>query len=157
MAWAPGGVHRIMERELRDQHEIENRRRAKYDADHGDPAVVQTNQDRQPRSQVVLPERSGHSAPREVTPARGSGDDLALNAFPALDARFKRVEYPDNFKPNIKSYDGRSDPNIWLSTYYVTVKAAGGGFDHMTAYFPLVMGKSPSLWLNNLEPGSIKT
>jgi hypothetical protein len=32
-----------------------------------------------------------------------------------------------------------------LSTYYITVKAAGGNFDHMAAYFPLVMGDTPSL------------
>jgi hypothetical protein len=57
--------------------------------------------------------------------------------------------------PNIQKYDGRSDPNIWLSTYYVTVKAAGGNFDHMAAYFPLVMGDAPSLWINNLRAGSI--
>jgi hypothetical protein len=42
-----------------------------------------------------------------------------------------------------------------LSTYYVTVMAAGGSFDHMAAYFPLVMGEAPSLWLNNLPAGSI--
>jgi hypothetical protein len=40
-------------------------------------------------------------------------------------------------------------------TYYVAVKAAGGNFDHMAAYFPLVMGDAPSLWLNNLSTGSI--
>jgi hypothetical protein len=42
-----------------------------------------------------------------------------------------------------------------LSTYYVTIMAAGGSFDHMAAYFPLVMGEAPSLWLNNLPAGSI--
>jgi hypothetical protein len=47
------------------------------------------------------------------------------------------------------------DPNIWLSTYYVAVKAADGNFDHMAAYFLLVMGDTPSLWLNNLPTGSI--
>jgi hypothetical protein len=36
-------------------------------------------------------------------------------------------------------------PNIWLSTYYIAVKVAGGNFDHMVAYFPLVMGDTPSL------------
>ena len=144
---------------LRDYNNrfFENQRRAKYNADQGDPAIVQLDRDRQPRSQVVVPERSVHSASRDAAPARGTSDDLALNAFPALDDRFKRVEHPDNFKPNIKPYDGRSDPNIWLSTYYVAVKEAGGDFDHLTAYFPLVMGKAPSLWLNNLAPGSIKT
>jgi hypothetical protein len=42
-----------------------------------------------------------------------------------------------------------------LSTYYVIVKAAGGNFDHMAAYFSLVIGNTPSLWLNNLPAGSI--
>jgi hypothetical protein len=42
-----------------------------------------------------------------------------------------------------------------LSTYYVTVKAADDNFDHMVAYFPLVMGDTLSLWLNNLLAGSI--
>jgi hypothetical protein len=42
-----------------------------------------------------------------------------------------------------------------LSTYYVSVKATGGNFDHMAAYFLLVMGDAPSLWLNNLPAGSI--
>jgi hypothetical protein len=42
-----------------------------------------------------------------------------------------------------------------LSTYYVAVKAADGNFDHMAAYFPLVMGDTLSLWLNNLPASSI--
>jgi hypothetical protein len=70
---------------------------------------------------------------------------MAITAFPALAPRLQSVAYPDNFKPNIQKYDGRSDPNIWLSTYYVAVKAADGNFDHMAAYFPLVMGNAPSL------------
>jgi hypothetical protein len=42
-------------------------------------------------------------------------------------------------------------------TYYVAVKAVDGNFDHMAAYFPLVMGDAPSLWLNNHPAGSIKS
>jgi hypothetical protein len=84
-------------------------------------------------------------------------DNMAITAFPALAPRLRSVTYPNNFKPNIQKYDGRSDPNIWLSTYYVTVKAASGNFDHIAAYFPLVMGDTPSLWLNNLPAGSIKS
>jgi hypothetical protein len=80
---------------------------------------------------------------------------MALTAFPALAPRLRSVAYPDNFKPNIQKYDGRCNPNIWLSTYYVAVKAAGGNFDHMASYFPLVMGDAPSLCLNNLPAGSI--
>jgi hypothetical protein len=80
---------------------------------------------------------------------------MAVTAFLALAPRLRSVTYPDNFKPNIQKYDGQSDPNIWLSTYYVVVKAAGGNFDNMAAYYPLVMGDAPSLWLNNLPVGSI--
>jgi hypothetical protein len=32
-----------------------------------------------------------------------------------------------------------------LSTYYITVKAASGNFNHMAAYFPLVMGDAQLL------------
>jgi hypothetical protein len=48
-----------------------------------------------------------------------------------------------------------TNPNISLSTYYITVKVAGGNFNHMATYFPLVMGDAPSLWLNYLQAGSI--
>jgi hypothetical protein len=44
---------------------------------------------------------------------------MAITAFPALAPRLKSVAYADNFKPSIQKYDWRSDPNIWLSTYYV--------------------------------------
>jgi hypothetical protein len=80
---------------------------------------------------------------------------MAITAFPALAPHLRSVAYPDNFKPNIQKYDSRSDPNIWLSTYYVAIKATGGNFDHMAAYFPLVMGDAPSVWLNNLLAGSV--
>jgi hypothetical protein len=82
---------------------------------------------------------------------------MAITTFPTLSSRFRSVAYPDNFKPNIHKYDGHSDPNIWSLTYYVAIKVAGGNFDHMAAYFPLVMGDALSLWLNNLPTASIKS
>jgi hypothetical protein len=83
-----------------------------------------------------------------------SGDNMPLASFHALAPRFRSVAYPDNFKPNIQKYDGRFDPKIWLLTYYVAFKAASGNFDHMAAYFPLVMD-AQSLWLNDPRVGSI--
>jgi hypothetical protein len=74
-----------------------------------------------------------------------NGDNMAITAFPALAPRLRSVAYSDNFKLNIQKYDGRSGPNIWLSTYYIAVKVDDGNFDHMAAYFPLVMGDAPSL------------
>jgi hypothetical protein len=74
-----------------------------------------------------------------------NGNDMVITTFPALTPRLGSVAYPDNFNPNIQKYDGRPDPNIWLSTYYVAVKVARSNFDDMAAYFPLVMGYVTSL------------
>jgi hypothetical protein len=84
-----------------------------------------------------------------------NGNSKVISAFLALAPCLRSVTYPNNFKPNIQKYDGCSDPNIWLLTYYIAVKAADGNFDHMESYFPLVMGDAPSLFLNNLPTGSI--
>jgi hypothetical protein len=84
-----------------------------------------------------------------------NGDNMAITTFHTLAPRLRSVAYPNNFKPNIQKYDSSSGPNIWLSTYYVAVKAADDNFDHMAAYFPLVMGDALSLWLNNLPAGSV--
>jgi hypothetical protein len=65
---------------------------------------------------------------------------MTITSFPALAHRLRSVAYPDNFKLNIKKYNGRSDPNILFSIYYVNIKATSDNFDHMAAYFPLVMG-----------------
>jgi hypothetical protein len=51
----PGAVHRIMEHEEHDRHDVENRQCAQYEADYGHPEGLVPNQDRQPRSQVVAP------------------------------------------------------------------------------------------------------
>jgi hypothetical protein len=34
--------------------------------------------------------------------------------------------------------------------YNITTHASGGNEDHMAGYSPLVMGKAPLLWLDNL-------
>jgi hypothetical protein len=57
---------------------------------------------------------------------------------------------PKDFKPTIEKYDGRSDPSIWLKMYSITARASRGNKYHMAGYFPLVMGKAPLLWLDNL-------
>jgi hypothetical protein len=139
-----------MEREERECHEVENWRRAQYEKDYGHPEGPVRNPARQPRSEVMAVVQDD-----DVAQVGDSGDDMALTAFSALAPHLCSVAYPDNFKPNIQKYDGRSDHNIWLLTYYVAVKAASGNFDQMASYFPLVMGDAPSLWLNNLLAGSI--
>jgi hypothetical protein len=81
-----------------------------------------------------------------ITPAsEPAGDAGGIVSFPALADRFRSVKYPTGFKPKINKYDGHSDPNIWLQTYTVAVNAVGGNYDHMAAYFPLVIGEAPFL------------
>jgi hypothetical protein len=60
------------------------------------------------------------------------------------------IRYPKDFKPAIEKYDGRSDPSIWIEMYSIATRASRGNEDHMVGYFPLVMGKAPLLWLDNL-------
>jgi hypothetical protein len=60
------------------------------------------------------------------------------------------IKYPKDFKPPIEKYDDHSDPSIWLKMYNITARASGGNEGHMAGYFPLVMGKAPLLWLDNL-------
>jgi hypothetical protein len=66
------------------------------------------------------------------------------------------MRYPKDLKPAIKKYDSRSDPNISLKMYNIITQASGGNEDHMAGYYPLVMGKVPLLWLDNL-PGECIT
>jgi hypothetical protein len=74
----------------------------------------------------------------------------AVNNFPAFSRRLRTIRYRKDFKPAIEKYDGRSDPSIWLKMYSIAACASGGNEDHMAGYFPLVMGKAPLLWLDNL-------
>jgi hypothetical protein len=146
-AYGRPSAHRSVEREDRARHQEELDRRAAYEQQYGDPVNHVTPENNPPpRPQVV------------ITPATGSaGDAGGIVPFPALADRFRSVKYPTGFKPKINKYDGRSDPNIWLQKYTVAVNAVGGTYDHMAAYFPLVMDEAPLLWLNNLDPGSINS
>jgi hypothetical protein len=73
-----------------------------------------------------------------------------VNNFPAFSRRLRTIRYLKDFKPAIEKYDGRSDPSIWLKLYSIAAHASGGNEDHMAGYFPLVMGKAPLLWIDNL-------
>jgi hypothetical protein len=89
-------VHRIMEHEERNCHNVENRRHAQYEADYSHPEGPVPNPDHQPRSQAVAPAQS-----QGGTQAGDGSDDMAITAFPALPPRLRSLTYPDNFKTNI--------------------------------------------------------
>jgi hypothetical protein len=118
----------IQARELRIMHDQEFLRRAQYDQGNGPPDYL-----------YVIPAAHAPSASPRV-----------VNNFPAFSRCLRTIRYPQDFKPAIKKYDGRSDPSIWLKMYNITARASGGNEDHMAGYFPLVMGKAPLLWLDNL-------
>jgi hypothetical protein len=85
--------------------------------------------------------------PTAHTPTASPG---AANNLPVFSRHLRTIRYPKDFKPAIEKYDGRLDPSIWLKMYNIAARASGGNEDHMTGYFPLVMGKAPLLWFDNL-------
>jgi hypothetical protein len=109
-------------------HDQELLRRAHYDQDNGPPNDL-------------------YVIPAAYVPSASPG---AVNNFPAFSQCLRTIRYPKDFKPTIEKYDGRSDPSIWLKMYNIVARTSGGNEDHMGGYFPLVMGKSPLLWLDNL-------
>jgi hypothetical protein len=70
-------------------------------------------------------------------------------------SKYLKEERPQKDTSSSHEKLDRSDHNMWLLTYYVALKAAGGNYDHMAASFPLVISDTVSLWLNNLSAGSI--
>jgi hypothetical protein len=109
-------------------HDQELMRHAQYDQDNGPPDDL-------------------YVIPADHAPSASPG---AVNNFPTFSRRLWTIRYPKDFKPSIEKYDGRSDPSIWLKMYSIAARASGGNEDHMAGYFPLVMGKEPLLWLDNL-------
>jgi hypothetical protein len=103
-------------------------RRAQYNQDNGPPDDL-----------YVIP--AAHA------PLASPG---AVNNFLVFSRHLCTIRYPKEFKPAIEKYDGRYDPSIWLKMYSITARASRGKEDHMGGYFPLVMGKAPLLWLDNL-------
>jgi hypothetical protein len=110
-------------------HDHELLRRAHYDEEDNGP----------PDDLYVIP--------AAYAPSASPG---AVNNFPAFSRCLRTIRYPKDFKPAIEKYDGRSDPSIWLKMYNIAARTSGGNEDHMAGYIPLVMGKAPLLWLNNL-------
>lgn len=105
------------------------------------------------------PPRRDHDRRHRAPPVQyylNDDDDTMIDGFAAFTPRLSAVDWPATFKPAInEKYDGRSDPTIWLKTYSTVVKAANGTYDQMAAYFPMVMGPAPLLWVENLPPNNI--
>ena len=53
-------------------------------------------------------------------------------------------EFPEGFKPvNIKSYDGTTDPTVWIEDFLLHIHMARGDDLHAIKYLPLKL-KGPA-------------
>src|SRR4051812_12045947 len=63
---------------------------------------------------------------------------------------------PDGFKPvNIESYDGTTDPAVWIEDYLLHIHMARGDDIHAIKYLPLKLKGPARHWLNSLPADSI--
>ena len=60
-------------------------------------------------------------------------------------------EFPDGFKPvNIKSYDGTTDPTVWIEDFLLHIHMARSDDLHAIKYLPLKLKGPARHWLNSL-------
>ena len=63
---------------------------------------------------------------------------------------------PEGFKPvNIESYDGTTDPAVWIKDYLLHIHMARGDDLHAIKYLPLKLKGPARQWLNKLPADSI--
>ena len=65
-------------------------------------------------------------------------------------------QIPEGFKPiNIESYDGTTDPAVWIEDFLLHIHMARGDDLHAIKYLPLKLKGPAWHWLNSLSTGSI--
>ena len=65
-------------------------------------------------------------------------------------------QIPEGFKPvNIESYDGTTDPTVWIEDYFLHIHMARGDDLHAIKYLPLKLKGPARHWLNSLPAESI--
>ena len=65
-------------------------------------------------------------------------------------------EFPEGFKPvNIESYDGTTDPAVWIEDFLLHIHMARGDDLHAIKYLPLKLKGPARHWLNSLPENSI--
>jgi hypothetical protein len=63
-----------------------------------------------------------------------------------------------NFKlHDLDTYDGKANPEQWITLYEIVVRAAHGDEDMMANYLHVVINQSANQWLLSLREGSIDT
>jgi hypothetical protein len=72
--------------------------------------------------------------------------------------RLRAVIWPRNFKlHDLDTYDGKANPEQWITLYKIVVRAAHGDEDVMANYLPMVINQSTNQWLLSLREGFINT
>ena len=65
-------------------------------------------------------------------------------------------QFPEGFKPmNIESYDGTTDPAVWIEDFLLHIHMARGDDLHAIKYLPLKLKGPTRHWLNGLPENSI--
>ena len=65
-------------------------------------------------------------------------------------------EFPEEFKlVNIESYDGTTDPAVWIKDFILHIHMARGDDLHAIKYLPLKLKGPGRHWLNSLPENSI--
>ena len=65
-------------------------------------------------------------------------------------------QFPEGFKPvNIESYDGTTDPAVWIEDFLLHIHMAHGDDLHAIKYLPLKLKGPARHWLNSLPAESI--
>ena len=65
-------------------------------------------------------------------------------------------DFPKGFKPvNIETYDGTTDPGVWIEDYILHIHMARGDDLHAIKYLPLKLKGPARHWLKGLPESSI--
>ena len=79
-----------------------------------------------------------------------------IEAQHTLFASLMDHEFPEGFKPvNIESYDGTTDPAVWIEDFLLHIHMARGDDLHAIKYLPLKLKGPARHWLNSLPENSI--
>jgi hypothetical protein len=57
----------------------------------------------------------------------------------------------------LDTYDGKTNPEQWITLYEIIIRVAHGDEDEMANYLPMVINQSTNQWLLSLRGGSIDT
>nr|CBG76437.1 OO_Ba0013J05-OO_Ba0033A15.24 [Oryza officinalis] len=69
----------------------------------------------------------------------------------------RQVDWPSGFKPTgIDKYDGKTDPESWLTVYTLAIHAAGGDSKAMANYLPIALADSARNWLTSLPREGVR-